>query len=149
MAEHSPTPWRIDGTFILDSDGGAIAAMCEPDYTVDAAFIVEAVNAVDATLKLQRTLLGWSMERDTLNEVAAALQRSRDAALAEAERLRDLVRRLIPAVEEAFAAAREFGESVKGICALKGVDSSEVDVVLNQWTALLDEAREALGEDKP
>lgn len=46
-ATASPRPWRVDGAFILDSAGGAIAMMCEPDYTVDAALIVEAVNNYD------------------------------------------------------------------------------------------------------
>ncbi len=73
MAEHSPTPWRVDDIFILDADGGAIAAMCEPEYTVDAAFIVEAVNGVDATLKLQRALLGWTLERDRLRDLVRRL----------------------------------------------------------------------------
>ena len=69
-----------------------------------------------------------------------------DDIIAENSRLRDLVRRMIPGVEEAFAAAKEIGESVKGICALKGVDSSEMDEVLEYWTALLREAHEAVGE---
>jgi hypothetical protein len=70
-----------------------------------------------------------------------------DDIIAENSRLRDLVRRMIPGVEEAFAVAREMGESVKGICALKGVDSSEVDAVLKQWTDLLNEAYEAVGKE--
>lgn len=67
-------------------------------------------------------------------------------AVNERDRLRDIVRRMIPGVEEAFAVAKEMGESVKGLCALRGVDSSEVDEVIEQWSSLLREAREAIGE---
>ncbi len=132
MSEHSPTPWRIaDGMneTIVDSLNRVQASAANADV---AAHIVEAVNAVDATLKLQRTLLGWSMERDrlreerdTLNEAAASLQRSRDAALADAERLRDLVRRLASMAVGTWP------------------------YITDKGLALLREDREALGEHEP
>lgn len=88
----SPLPWRVvnvNQTYHVDAaDGGFVALFVSE---ANAALIVEAVNAVDATLKLKRTLLGWSMERD---------------------RLRDLVRRLADIVrhdcdERAMAVTRE------------------------------------------
>ena len=84
--------------------------------------------------------------------IAGPIQNESDAALIveavnERDRLRDLVRRLIPAVEESFAIAKHEAESIKGICALKNVDCSEVDAVLSQWGNLLREARAAIGED--
>lgn len=89
MDKHSPTPWRVShGYIVLDADGVSIAHAVR---CPDAALIVEAVNAVDATLKLQRTLLGWSMERD---------------------RLRDLVGRMIPGVETALALSEAEGEAL-------------------------------------
>lgn len=88
----SPTPWRVEivnQTYHVDAADGRFVALFVSK--ADAETIVEAVNAVDATLKLKRTLLGWSMERD---------------------RLRDLVRRLADIVrhectEEGMALTRE------------------------------------------
>lgn len=66
------------------------------------------------------------------------------------EYMRGLVLRMIPAVEKSFAIAKHEAESIKGICALKNVDYSEVDAVLSQWENLLREARAAIGKgDKP
>ena len=59
--------------------------------------------------------------------------------------LRGLVKRLVPAIEVGYSAAKRDGESVKGICAMKGVDSSKVDEVLGDWEALLQEARKVAG----
>jgi hypothetical protein len=71
MAKHSPTPWRVShGYIVLDADGVSIAHAVR---CPDAAYIVEAVNGVDATLKLQRTLLGWSMERDRIRDLVRRL----------------------------------------------------------------------------
>jgi len=82
MDKHSPTPWHVEivnRTFHVEAaDGGFVALFVSE---ADAALIVEAVNGVEATRKLQRTLLGWSMERD---------------------RLRDLVRRLCDELESHY-----------------------------------------------
>lgn len=149
MAEHSPTPWRIaDGMSetIVDSTNRVQASAANAET---AAYIVEAVNGVDATLKLQRTLLGWSIERVNLLNSLSEEQERGYLLEEERDRLRDLVRRMIPGVEEDLAIAKAAGESVKGLCALRGVDSSEVDEVIEQWSSLLREAREALGEQEP
>ena len=89
------------------------------------------------------------LERDVANLLANLCDANREAEKLKAERdhMRDLVRRMIPAVEEAFAVAREIGESVRGFCAMKDVDASEVDAVLRQWEALIAEAREAIKQD--
>ena len=167
MAKHSPTPWRIaDGMSetIVDALSRVQASAANAET---AAYIVEAANNYEVLIQERRRLIGeldsvkaqldWhkrqlkAVKSDAESEERWANQYFEQAQKAEAERerLRDLVRRMIPAVEEAFAVARELGESVKGICALKGVDSGEVDVVLNQWTSLLNEAREAIGKEEP
>ncbi len=69
--------------------------------------------------------------------------------IGERDRLRDLVRRMMPAVIESFATAKAIGGSVRGICAMKGVDASEVDSVLRGWEDLIAEARKAIGEGAP
>lgn len=68
-----------------------------------------------------------------------------DDIIAENSHLRDLVRRMIPGVEEAFTAAKEIGKSVKALCILKDVDPSEVDKVLKEWEDLIHEAKEVAG----
>ena len=93
MAEHSPTPWRLQidevgpeftDVPIVDANGEPVVITdsgCYPPDNATAALIVEAVNGVEATRKLQRTLLGWSIERD---------------------RLRDLVRRMCDELESHY-----------------------------------------------
>lgn len=109
-------PWTVEGPFtgqretkkrhgfaayanIVNRLGIYVAQGLPPEV---AAGIVEAVNAVDATLKLQRTLLGWSTERD---------------------RLRDIMRGLVAILDTIT------------------LEDHEIE--------LLDEAREAIVEDKP
>jgi hypothetical protein len=74
---HSPTPWTIrphlpDAHFevVADAAGNSVGTATR---LADAELIVEAVNGVDATRKLQRTLLGWSMERDRLRNIMRGL----------------------------------------------------------------------------
>lgn len=73
----SPTPWRVEKSpansnfWVVRCDNGVSVATAWRE--ADAAFIVEAVNAIDATLKLKRTLLGWSMERDRLRDIVRKL----------------------------------------------------------------------------
>jgi hypothetical protein len=144
-------PWQVRYVDVVADATGAKVAACFRH--ANAALIVEAVNNYHPLIQERRRLIG---ELDAAKAHADSEERwaneyfeAKAAAEAEGKRLRDLVRRMIPAVEEAFAVAKEMGESVKGICALKGVNSSEVDVVLNQWTSLLDEARAALGKEEP
>ena len=66
MAEHSPTPWRLVGQTIRDAEGAVVMSAFNPADMETRRLIVDAVNAVDATRKLQRTLLGWSIERARL-----------------------------------------------------------------------------------
>ena len=134
MSAAYPTPWTFDaedqfedspiraanGNYVLVRDSGVYP----PDLET-CREIVEAVNAVDAVLKLQRTLLGWYWERD---------------------RLRDLVRRLADSLDLAAAALRLANITQRAAITqpepprryLHGVD---ID-------ALLREAREALGDGK-
>ena len=142
-------PWQVRYVDVVADATGAKVAACFRH--ANAALIVEAVNNYHPLIQERRRLIGEldaaKVHADSEERWANEYFEAKAAAEAEVKRLRDLVRRMIPAVEEAFAVARELGESVKGICALKGVDSSEVDVVLNQWASLLNEAREALEEE--
>ena len=124
MSEHSPTPWRVScGYIVFDADGVSIASTFR---CPDAALIVEAVNHYHgAVLNLAKQISlreKLYAELGTLNDVAANLTRSRDAALADADRLRDLVRRLADALDTFI-----------------GLEAHEMD--------LLREAREAIGGD--
>lgn len=66
---------------------------------------------------------------------------------AERVRMCDLVRRMIPLVETAEKYADAESVAIKGICSLKGVDSSMVDTIRADIAALIREARAAIGEE--
>ncbi len=130
---HSPTPWSIrphlpDAHFevVADAEGNTVGTATRRE---DAAHIVEAVNHYHgAVLNLAKQISlreKLYAELGTLNDVAVNLTRSRDAALADADRLRDIVRRLYQMCCEDWARTNEAGR------------------------ALLREAREAIVEDKP
>jgi hypothetical protein len=123
--EASPRPWHtanfING--IEDANNGKVAANIRD---ADAKLIVDAVNFYDATVDTQLTAL-----------------------LSERDRLRDLVKRMIPFVEKCHSDALDLSKTIKGICALKGVDTSEIDRINSEHDALIAEARAAIGEDKP
>lgn len=69
-------------------------------------------------------------------------------AVNERDRLRDLVKRMIPFVEKCHSDALDISKTIKGICALKCVDTSEIDRINSEHDALIAEARAAIGEDK-
>ena len=80
----SPRPWQTNQyATIMDANGEAIFTPRIPSngrtMRANAAMLVEAVNGRDSLRE----------ELDKLNDVAVNLMRSRDAALAEAERLRN------------------------------------------------------------
>lgn len=91
---------------------------------------------------------------DANNGKVAANIRGSDAALIvdavnERDRLRDLVKRMIPFVEKCHSDALDLSKTIKGICALKGVDTSEIDRINSEHDALIAEARAAIGEAAP
>lgn len=111
----SPTPWIIrphlpDAHFevVADAAGNTVGTATRPD---DAALIVRAVN-----------------ERDTIINAHVILSGEVRELASEAEKLKDLVRRMIPSVETALALSEAEGEA------------------LDRWLVLLREAREAVGE---
>lgn len=126
MTEHSPTPWRIDGQTIRDAEGGVVMSALNPASMATRRLIVEAVNERDRLRE----------ERDKLDEVAASLQRSRDAALADADRLRDIVRRLAEYIR-------------LGHCNEVHIDYADRPSYHVRAADLLEEASEAIGEDAP
>ena len=81
-----------------------------------------------------------------LNPANMEMRRLIVEAVNERDRLRDLVRRMIPSVEAVFEDAKRTGAAVNGLCALRGVDSGGVDEILKGWSSLLREAREAVEE---
>ena len=163
--EPSPRPWHFNGmrpTIYSDEklpDGSARVVLdiktdhlpllpCDENdrqLIADIELIVDAVNERDRLrdeLDVER-----SQHQTDIEQAEYHAEHHRKILEAERDRLRDIVRRLIPAVEESFAIAKHEAESIKGICALKNVDSSEVDAVLSQWANLLQEARAAIGEE--
>ena len=169
MSKKHPTPWRLDLNKdypettdwpILDANGYPVvqtdAGVYPPDNET-AKQIVEAVNEyaelnkVAASLQRSRSAVikDNNRLRDELNKAKAALIRANKYGMeadAENGKLRDLVRRMLPLAEIAQEYANAEGETIKGICALKGVDSSMVDAIRAAHANLLREAREAIGE---
>lgn len=102
----------------------------------------------------------WREERLRLQLAAASAEKAFNNAdarrtlleryycevFAERDRLRDLVRRLLPLAEIAEKYADADAEAIKGICALKGVDSSVVDAIRAANADLFRKARAAIGE---
>ena len=126
--KHSPTPWWVDGTDwkIRDAKDKTVVLSVahERDEEVgNLDLIVEAVNAYD---KLRA-------ENATLNEVAVNLQRSREKVIEDNDRLRELVRRLIDKLDDAW----DF---------IDRIDTNADDVCYNLHEAM-NEARKALGEE--
>lgn len=107
-------PWTVEGPFpgqretkkrhgfaayanIVNRIGSYVAQGLPPEV---AAGIVEAVNGVDATLKLQRTLLGWSMERNRLRDIVLRLADALDTFIGLEDHEIDLLREAREALVE-------------------------------------------------
>lgn len=133
MSAKHPTPWTLfnaedefEDTPILDRNGDSVLVRdsgCYPPDLDTCREIVEAVNAVDATLKLQRTLLCWYAERD---------------------RLRDVVRRLVESLE--CAAGALWLANITQRVAITQPEPPRRYLHGVDIDALLREAREAIGE---
>ena len=57
-------------------------------------------------------------------------------------KLKDIVKRLLPIIENGYDEAKAYGKAVKALCVLKDVDPGEVDKVLKGWEDLIHEAKE-------
>lgn len=123
----APRPWRLDGETIRDRENGVVMSAINPANMETRSLIVRAVN-----------------ERDTIINAHVILSGEVRELAAEAEKLKDLVRRMLPGVEENYAMAKSAAVDVKGICDLKGVDFSTVDAVLDMWRNIIAEAKEAI-----
>lgn len=130
MDKHSPTPWRVvtyDGSAqcdIYDAHGTPVCTMGHfadaPE--ADAALIAEAVNEHVARHRL--------IDVETLDHVAS-----------DRDRLRELVRRLADELGDAIEEAVDEWRS--------NLEAEWEEPDFTSAKALLREAREALGEDKP
>ena len=100
----------------------------------DAALIVAAVNERD---RLRAEL---ARKAQNYEDVIAYHKRTEES-------LRDLVRRMLPFVEKCHSDALGLSKTIKGICALKGVYTSEIDRINSEHDALIAEACAAIGED--
>lgn len=158
----SPLPWRVIKAYddeparIIDADDDEVAVEL---IDADAALIVEAVNnfapfsqdriRLIGELDSVKAQLDWhkwqlkAVKADAESEERWANQYFEQAQNAEAEanRLRDLVRRMIPHVNDLKCHTWLY-DFVKGI-------DCETDPKVLEMNALIDEAREALGEHEP
>ena len=144
----SPLPWRVikacndEPARIIDADDDEVAVEL---IDADAALIVEAVNDYEALIQERRRLIGEldaaKVHADSEKRWANEYFDAKAAAEAEGERLRDLVRRMIPHVNDLKCHTWLY-DFVKGI-------DCETDPKVLEMNALIDEAREALGEHEP
>lgn len=153
----SPRPWRIPEvdpipTEIWSADGTVVArGVSGPD----AVLIVKAVNQYDE-VAMQNTDSNGGRQYASLAQARREeryrkrLVKEAEELRAERDRLRDIVRRMLPLAEVAEKYADVEAETIKGICARKGVDPSVVDAIREKNANLLREVRAAIGEgDKP
>jgi hypothetical protein len=144
MDKHSPTPWRVMKAYddeparIIDADDYEVAIeLIDPD----AALIVEAVN------KYESMALDLADERSRSDRLLQQL--SNEAS--DNARLRDELRqeteaanRYFEAASAATAAYNNLRNIVRGLVAI--LDTITIE---DHEIALLDEAREAVKEEKP
>lgn len=86
--------------------------------------------------------------KERLAKTQAALERANRYGMQADEengKLRDLVKRLLPIIENGYDEAKAYGKAVKAHCILKDVDPGEVDKVLKGWEDLIHEAKEVAG----
>ena len=127
--QHSPLPWReTDSSAILDAKGDRVADVVgsrtspEEDWE-NIKFVVEAVNDHERL----------SSENRKLHEIACALTRSRDAALKEADKLRELVREMVDKLDNAWDFINRIDTKAEEVC--DGLHSA------------MDKARTAIGQE--
>ena len=147
--EPSPRPWRAEQnvvgwtSFIVDANGDGVAACWrtarggdekERQYNeANAALIVESVNE-------RAKFEAAHMEFPDLRPVIIAAGQ-RDAAIDERDRLRDIVRKTLRAIDALYTVAAP-GAIVKELTP----DRTCLDVPIGKIVA---EARAAIGEDAP
>ena len=129
--QHSPLPWReTDSSAILDAKGDRVADVVglrtspEEDWE-NIKLVVEAVNEHERL----------SSENRKLHEIACALTRSRDAAIKEADKLRELVREMVDKLDDAWDFVNRIDTKAEEVC--DGLHSA------------MEKARSAIGEELP
>ena len=89
---------------------------------------------------------------DELNRVQASAANAETAALIveavnDRDRLRDLVRRLIPAVKTAYLYEKKIGAEAIAACLEQGVPAGGIVEVVDEWRDLLREAQETAAKE--
>lgn len=158
MAEHSPIPWKLDGRTIRDAEGDVVVSTFSPANMETRRLIVASVNERDSLreeLDSVNAQLNWhkrqlkAVKADAESEERWANQYFEQAQAAEAEnaRLRDLVRRLIPAVKTAYIYEKKIGAEAIAACLEQGVPAGGIVEVVDEWRDLLREAQEAAAKE--
>lgn len=135
-AKHSPTPWSRSYSGVLDADG-LVVCVCQRDSLhgmdddetakADAALIVEAVRE--------------HIARHRMIDVETY-----DYIYRERDKLRDLVRRMMPCVKErAEEWIRETDNPMGSSCGRMWRETASKEAA--RLSALLAEAKEAVGEE--
>lgn len=135
--QHSPLPWRMyndaeaedaNGNIVLFSTIHWYDEVTSRDVEqeeADMQFVLKAVNDHERL----------SSENRKLHEIACALTRSRDAALKEADKLRELVREMVDKLDDAWDFINRIDTKAEEVC--DGLHSA------------MEKARSAIGEEVP
>lgn len=145
MSEASPRPWRVmrfseedEPDRIIDANGDEVAIELLED---DAVLIVDAVNE---RAKFEAAHMEFPDFRPVI--IAAG---QRDAAIAERDRLRDIVRRAIPFIEGVVnAGALVNAEDPDIVPFLTQEQKDAARKAHEEAVPLLAEARAAIGEEE-
>lgn len=145
---HSPTPWKIRmddyEPHIEDTSDNNVATCWGYDELarVNADYIVECVNAHERLVA----------ENARLNEVAVNLHRSRANIIADNDKLRDLVRRMLAVVErvkegKVYALGTISDERIREMLEHRNVQRQKWGEELAELNSILEHARNVFGEE--
>lgn len=68
VSTHTPTPWKLDGTMVYDTEGHYVAKVSVEEGTANAAYIVRAVNAHEELLRALKHLAARMPNSEKENE---------------------------------------------------------------------------------
>lgn len=143
--EPSPRPWQIDDGEIVDADGLPITPVDDGAHisNVNMRLIVDAVNE---RAKFEEA----RMEFPDLRPVIIAAGQ-RDAAIAERDRLRDIVRDALPFIEGAIDGVSMIlgdAEMSKAVGEYGAPPKDVLEAFVADGRRVIREAKSAIGDNK-
>ena len=142
MDKHSPTPWRVEivnRTYHVAAADDSFVALFVSE--ANAALIVEAVNNYEVLIQERRRLIG---ELDSVKAQLDWHKRQLKAVKSDAESQERWANQYFEQAQKAEAERERLRNIMRGLVAILDTITLE-----DHEIALLDEAREAIGEGEP